>query len=90
MKQEPWLIKILFQKLPFYKKIENRKNIILFWDNLSDTSMIKNLQYKNIIKIWFLNENIKNNIDSFKKIYDIIILNDWSAKFLNKFFVQLF
>lgn len=75
--------KILFN-LPFYHDIKNKKNIILLWDTIWDINMIEGFEYKNLIKIWFLNDNIDQQLEEFKKHYDIIITGDWSLSYVNK------
>ena len=74
---------ILFN-LPFYKDIKNKKNIILLWDTIGDTHMIDWFEYKNLIKIWFLNDTMDQNLEEFKKNYDIIITGDWTLNYVNK------
>ncbi|MFH1773014.1 MAG: hypothetical protein ABH818_01485 [Patescibacteria group bacterium] len=61
-----------------YKKIKNRKNIILLGDNLDDIEMIKNFDYCYLIKIGFLNEKIEENLEIYKKKYDVVLLNNSS------------
>jgi len=65
------------QEFPnIYKKIKDRKNVILLGDSLGDLGMAKGIDYKNIIKIGFLNEEVEKNLDSYKKSFDILILDD--------------
>jgi len=69
--------------LPFYPAIKDRKNVLLLGDNLEDIGMVKGFQYDNLIKIGFLNEDIKENLEDYKKAYDILILNDSSIDYVN-------
>lgn len=39
--------------------------------------------YKNILKIGFLNENEEKLIDSYLERYDVVITWDWDLSFLN-------
>jgi 5'-nucleotidase len=66
-----------------FKKVKNRKNVILLGDNVSDAEMIKGFAYENLLKIGFLNERIEENLDCYKASYDIIILNDGSMECVN-------
>lgn len=66
------------------KKIDSRENIILLWDSIWDIWMIKWTSYKNVLKIWFLNENEDILLEDYKKIYDVIITWDWDFSFVNK------
>ena len=46
--------------------------------------MVKGFDYENLIKIGFLNENVEENLESFKANYDVLILNDSSMDYINK------
>ena len=67
-----------------YSKIKNRKNVILLWDSLWDHHMIDWFDYKNLIKIWFLNDNEEKLLGEYRKRYDIIITWDWDFEFINE------
>ncbi len=69
---------------PFYDKIKDRKNVLLLGDSLGDLKMIKGFSYKNLIKIGFLNEKIKESLTEYKRGYDIVILNDAGMDYVNK------
>jgi hypothetical protein len=66
-----------------YNKIENRKNVILLWDSLWDHHMIDWFEYKNLIKIWFLNDKEDELLESYKEIYDIVLTWDNEGEILN-------
>ena len=51
--------------------------------------MIKQFKYNNLLKIGFLNKNINERIKAYKKVYDILILNDGSMKFINNFLKEI-
>jgi cytosolic 5'-nucleotidase 3 len=63
---------------PYFLKIKDRKNVILLGDSLEDIKMISGLKYKNIISIGFLNSDVENKLETYKNIFDVIILNDGS------------
>ncbi|MBU2415738.1 hypothetical protein KKH86_00740 [Patescibacteria group bacterium] len=63
--------------------IKNRKNVLLLGDSFGDTEMINGFDYDNLIKIGFLNENVKENLEEYKKNYDVVILNDGSMEYVN-------
>jgi len=69
---------------PFYEELLKRKNVILLGDNLEDVGMIEGFEYDNLIKIGFLNENVDENLERYKKVYDVIILNDGDFEFVNR------
>lgn len=66
------------------KKIKARTNVILLGDMLEDLQMITGFDYANIIKIGFLNENVKTNLKFFKKHFDVILLNEASMDYINQ------
>jgi 5'-nucleotidase len=72
------------KEFDFYPKIKDRKNVILLGDDPEDVNMITGFDYDNIIKIGFLNYNIEQCMASFKKNYDVILLNDQSMDHINK------
>jgi 5'-nucleotidase len=45
--------------------------------------MSEGLEHENIIKIGFLNENIKESLSEYKKNFDVIILDDGPMDFVN-------
>lgn len=67
-----------------YGKIKNRKNVLLLGDSIGDLGMIEGFDYNILIKIGFLNENIKEDLDLYKKKFDVVITNDGSMDYLNK------
>jgi len=71
------------QNFPVFDQIKNRKNVILLGDSLGDTGMIKGFACDNLIKIGFLNENIEENLEQYKKNYDVLILRDSSMEYVN-------
>ena len=71
------------KNLPIYKIIKNRKNVLMLGDSLQDVGMITGFNCKNLIKIGFLNKNIKENLPYYKKAYDVLLTNDTSMKFVN-------
>jgi len=73
----------ILKHFSFYPKIKNRKNILLLGDSLEDIKMIEGFKYDNLIKIGFLNESIRENLEEYKKTFDILILNDSSMNYVN-------
>jgi len=71
------------QDFPAFEAIENRKNVLLIGDRLSDVGMVKGFDYDNLIKIGFLNENIEENLEYYKQNYDVVILNDSPLDYIN-------
>jgi cytosolic 5'-nucleotidase 3 len=75
---------------PHFEKIQYKKNIILLGDSLGDLKMTGQIEFNEIIRIGFLNENIDENLGEFKENFDIIITNDGSLEFVNNLLKDLF
>ncbi len=73
----------LLRDFPFYSEIKNRKNVLLLGDSLGDVGMVEGFDYNYLIKVGFLNEKIKENLEEYKKVYDILILRDSSMDYVN-------
>ncbi|MBU1160659.1 MAG: hypothetical protein V1768_03095 [Patescibacteria group bacterium] len=74
---------VVIKNFAVFELIKNRKNVLLLGDSLGDTEMINGFDYDNLIKIGFLNENVKENLEEYKKNYDVVILNDGSMEYVN-------
>jgi len=72
-----------------FKKVKDRRNVILLGDNISDIEMIAGFKHNNLIKIGFLNEKVEENLERYKEAFDVVITNDSSIEFLNNFLRQL-
>jgi cytosolic 5'-nucleotidase 3 len=68
----------------FFKKVRDRKNVILLGNSISDTDMIEGFSYDNLIKIGFLNDENEVPLEEFKKAFDVVILNDGSMDYVNE------
>jgi len=77
------------QGFPVYEKIKNRKNVILLGDEIGDVGMIKGFNYKTLIKIGFLNENVEENLDLYKRNFDIVLTNDADMTYVNKLLKEM-
>lgn len=80
---------IIVKNYPIFDKVEDRTNVILLGDNAEDIDMIEGFDYENLIKIGFLNENVKENLKKFKENYDIILLNDTGMDYINKLLKEI-
>lgn len=66
---------------PYVGEIINRNNLILLGDSLGDAAMGEGFPHKNIIKICFLNGRLEN-LNAYKELYDVIIIEDESMDFV--------
>ncbi|GBE19542.1 pyrimidine 5'-nucleotidase [archaeon BMS3Abin17] len=72
------------QSFPVFDFVKHRKNVLLLGDGLGDVGMVKGFDYDNLIKIGFLNKNTEENLENYKKNFDVTILNDGSMDYVNK------
>ncbi|KAL3696071.1 hypothetical protein R1sor_010147 [Riccia sorocarpa] len=56
--------------------VKGKKNVLLLGDHLGDLGMSDGVVYDNRISVGFLNENVENWLDTYRKAFDIVILND--------------
>jgi cytosolic 5'-nucleotidase 3 len=73
----------------FYYKIKDRKNVILIGDSLGDVNMNEKFKHQNIIKIGFLNFNVEKDLKEYKKVYDVVIINDSSMEFVYRLLKEI-
>ncbi|HLD97692.1 MAG TPA: hypothetical protein VI815_00030 [Candidatus Nanoarchaeia archaeon] len=67
-----------------FDSVKERKNVILLGDSLGDLGMIHGFEYNELIKVAFLNENIKNNLEKYKEAFDVVITGDGDFSEVNK------
>ncbi len=79
----------ILKNFPCYKTIKQRKNVLLLGDNLEDVKMIKGFDYDNLIKIGFINEDVEKNLKYYSKVYDALIINDFSMDYINKILKEM-
>jgi len=73
----------LIRNFPAFGAIKDRKNVLLLGDSLDDVGMIQGFNYENLIKVGFLNEKVEENLEYYKRNYDVIILGDSSFDYIN-------
>jgi len=73
------------ENLPIFEELRTRKNVLLLGDGLGDLGMIKGFDCNNLISIGFLNENVEENLEFFKKDFEVVLLGDGDFSFVNDF-----
>ena len=66
-----------------YENIKDRTNVILLWDSLWDHHMVDWFDYKNLLKIWFLNDKEDELLESYNSRYDLVLTWDSEWEILN-------
>ena len=69
--------------LEVYSELVDRRNVLLLGDNVGDVKMVEGFEYDNLIKVGFLNENVEENLEEYKKNYDVVIIGDGDFEFVN-------
>lgn len=77
------------EHLPIYQELLKRKNVILLGDSIGDLGMVEGFPHDNSIKIGFLNDRIEENIEEYRKNFDVLILNDGDFLFVNEIIKSL-
>lgn len=69
-------------------EIRSRKNVLLLGDSIGDLGMIEGFDYENLIAIGFLNEDVEENLEMFKEMYDAVLIGE-DFKFVNDFVKEI-
>ncbi|XP_043711209.1 cytosolic 5'-nucleotidase 3-like isoform X2 [Telopea speciosissima] len=56
--------------------VKKRTNVLLLGDHLGDLGMSDGLNYENRITVGFLNNDIENSLEIYKRAFDVVYLND--------------
>jgi len=75
---------VAVKEYPVFNLIKNRKNVLLLGDSLDDLGMVEGFDYENLISVGFLNEEIEKNKEEFAKKFDVLVLNDGGAEYVNE------
>lgn len=72
--------------LPFLiqKQIQNKSDVILLGDQISDLKMIDKNNNKQIIKVWFYSSRTETSIIEFQNAFDIVCLENDNYNTLSK------
>jgi HAD superfamily hydrolase (TIGR01544 family) len=79
----------ILRDLPAFKKVKDRKNVILLGDSVDDVGMVEGFSYDNLVKFGFLNDKVGESLVEYKKYFDLLITNDGSMDALNKFMAEI-
>lgn len=59
-------------------QIAERKNVLLLGDGFGDVHMADGMSHETVVKVGFLNHNVKNLLCQYKEIYDVVIVGERS------------
>jgi len=80
----------ILKELPeIYFKIHHRKNVLLLGDSIGDLGMVKGFEYKNLLKIGFLNFDYDKLREEYKKNFDIVLEGDEDFSPINTLIQEL-
>ena len=69
--------------------ISERNNVILLGDSLGDLGMVNDLDTNLIITIGFLNEDVKDKLESYTSKFDVVIAGDGPMDYVNRLLEEL-
>jgi HAD superfamily hydrolase (TIGR01544 family) len=72
------------QNYPVFDIIAKKKNVILLGDSLDDVGMVEGFEYDHLIKIGFLNDKVEENLEHYKKAFDVVLTGDASMAYVNE------
>jgi len=73
----------ILRKIPeVYSAIKNRRNVILLGDSVEDLGMIEGFDFKNLLKIGFLNFDYDKLREGYKKSFDVVLEGDGDFNFV--------
>jgi len=68
----------------YREQIKGRKNAILLGDSLGDTTMADGMEHECLLKIGYLNHDVKDRLAAYTKHFDVVLAEDDSMEFVNK------
>lgn len=69
---------------PAFDAVRERKNVILLGDSVDDVGMVQGFEYDNLITIGFLNDKVEENLERYKKVFDVILTGDASMEYVQE------
>lgn len=80
---------IVLRNFAIFEEIKDRPNILLLGDSLGDIGMAEGFDYKEIIKVGFLNQNSEATLSIYSEHFDVIITNDGSMETVNELLEEM-
>jgi cytosolic 5'-nucleotidase 3 len=80
---------VVLRGMDIYDKIKNKKNVLLLGDQIGDAGMIEGFDCDNLLKVGFLNENVEDSLEEYKKNFDVVLTGDCDFTYVNNFLKEL-
>ncbi|MBI4117554.1 MAG: haloacid dehalogenase-like hydrolase [Parcubacteria group bacterium] len=81
----------VIENVPEIKKIiEDRKNVLLLGDSVSDLAMLKGRSHNTILKIGFLNTHYDEDKTEYERNFDVLLEGDGDFDFVNELMSKIF
>lgn len=77
------------QNFPAFDVVRERKNVILLGDSVDDVGMVQGFEYDNLITIGFLNDNVDENLEYYRKSFDIVLTGDASMGYVSQILKEI-
>ncbi|CAG8634633.1 7030_t:CDS:2 [Acaulospora morrowiae] len=74
---------IMIKGSPYFTSIENRGNVILLGDSLSDVQMASGISHETCLSIGFLNYEVDKLLNMYLQTYDIVVVGDGPMDVVN-------
>lgn len=77
------------QDFPAFNEVRERKNVILLGDSIDDIGMVQGFEYDNLITIGFLNDKVEENLEHYKKAFDVVLTGDASMEYVDQLLKEI-
>jgi 5'-nucleotidase len=81
---------IILKDFLVFETVKDRPNVLLLGDSPDDVGMVEGFDYKNLLKIGFLNEEAEANLQEFKQTFDVVLLGDPGMEYINNLLHETF
>ncbi|MBD3209030.1 hypothetical protein GF367_01255 [Candidatus Woesearchaeota archaeon] len=71
-----------------HEMMRQRQNVLLLGDSLGDPGMVEGVAHAIVLKIGYLHD--ERNLDAYKRLYDVVLVNDESLAYVNDVLDTLF
>jgi 5'-nucleotidase len=69
--------------------VRDRRNVILLGDSIDDVGMVQGFDYDNLITVGFLNDKVAENLERYKKAFDVVLIGDASMGYVRELLEEI-